>query len=138
MLYRMIEEKRDGKRKDVKRCLDLAATQGSLVIKASSRQNVLYCTKQLSRIVLNLPSGVWVAMRMKGWTDTGSCPDLICLIKEYDVILCGRPVAIPKRTMICCWGERLPLRFEDTIKMPAAIEEAFGSPSSSSRLEAKS
>lgn len=54
MLYRMIEEKRDGKRKDVKRCLDLAATQGSLVIKASSRQNVLYCTKQLSRIVLNV------------------------------------------------------------------------------------
>lgn len=74
---------------------------------------------------------------MKRRTDSSACPKLICLIKDDDVILPGRPAAIPKRTMVCCWGKRLPLGFEGTIKMPAAIEEAFGSPLNSSSLEAK-
>lgn len=45
MLCCMSEKEREIKKKTVKHCPVLAAIQGSLIIKASSRQNVLYSTK---------------------------------------------------------------------------------------------
>lgn len=41
-------------KKTARHCPDLAATQGSVIMEASLRQNVLYCTKQVNRLVLNV------------------------------------------------------------------------------------